>query len=148
MVLPEDDDEGGKYPMEKDGNRPPEPASLRMKRHTDDVAKDHRSQVEVTEQQHPPAKRRAWRDKKPVTSREVDTDFDIERDDKELGRQEVRIGHQSRVPGFHRRQPRHPDERHQHLSGYTQAERGKEQPQPRGKRLRRRHHTLSANMLR
>src|SRR5262249_9697715 len=123
MVLSEDDDEGGKYPMEKDGNGPTEPASLRMKRHTDDVAKDHRSQVDVAEYQHAPAKCRAWPDKKPVTAREVDTDFAIERDDQELGRQEVRIGHQSGVPGFHRRQPRHPGERHQHLSGYTQAER-------------------------
>ena len=81
--------------MEDDGDAPARPAPLRVARHRDDVAQNHRSEIERAEDEQsdtcaPPRFREEAR-----AAREVEADFAVEDDDDNLARQKPRVREQA-----------------------------------------------------
>ena len=71
----------------------------------------------------------ARREEPAAAPGEIEADLRHQRDDRELGGQQVFIGHQARVPGLHRRQEIDLEECDEHLPQHAQHEQREQRPE-------------------
>ena len=114
------DDERREHPMEDDRDRMvPE----------EDGARDHGDQVPVAEPEPLPGEKPLRIEEEAALPGEVEADLRHHADEEDLGRQQIRIGHQARVPGLHRRKERHIEEGNERLAQYPQDKEPEKSPQ-------------------
>src|SRR3954447_17093225 len=106
MVAADDIQKRRNEGMKDDGDRSAKPTLIRTAVHPDDVARDHRPEIHVTEPYDGEAYRRPPRIHEASRSvGEIDRDPDHQREHDNLTGQQYRIWEQAGLPLLHRRMP-------------------------------------------
>ena len=117
----DEDHERREHPVEEDRDRRP----------LDEEAREHRAEVNPAEPQPVHREEPVRLNEEAAAAREVEADPRHEGDDEELRGEEHGVGHQTRVPALHGRQPGYAEVRDQRLSQDSRCEQPEEQPEKR-----------------